>query len=61
MSIAYPIGYLIGSHWVYPNRGRIPRPDPSRPAPFTTTPLALATHLQTAPRHSAIACEGVGR
>lgn len=38
--IGYPIRYPIGSHRVDPNRGRIPRPDPSRPVPLTTGALA---------------------
>lgn len=50
--IAHPIRYPMPD----PNRGRIPRPVPTRPDP-STTQIALTTHLRTVPATSAVHCE----
>lgn len=47
------IGYPIGMPTGHPSRGRIPRPDPSRPDPFfpsstSPSPLTLRTARERA-------------
>lgn len=39
--IAHPIGYPTHNPMTHPNRGRIPRIDPSRPDPFTSKTKCL--------------------